>query len=75
MIALPAFTLGLQPAMVPSSVAKMKMLAPDMPFWETLNPAESLLKTSPVGVPSVPGLLPAGGGIVTGGKAVVPSPL
>src|SRR5258708_39197888 len=47
--------------MVPSSVAKMKIAAPDLPFAETTND-EVPLKMRPVGLALVP---PAGGGIVT----------
>src|SRR6266567_1946834 len=71
-------TLGFQPDIVPSSVAKMKR--PGL-FPET---AKSLvpLKTLPVGAEIVPGGLPPGGGMVTtsciGGEptwTAVPSPL
>ena len=59
-------TLGFQPEIVPSSVAKMKILGFDAGPCGT-GTAKSLvgLKTFPVGAAVVPAGLPAGGGIVT----------
>src|SRR5206468_11420565 len=62
MTALLKSTLGAHPAMVPSSVAKMKMLLPVLPFSVTLKPPPPL-KTTPVGVPPVG--LPVGEGMFT----------
>src|ERR1700684_231721 len=50
MIAWVASTRGLQPEMVPSTVANRKTLEPVLPFSETSNPFVGL-KTTPVGVP------------------------
>src|SRR5712692_6106305 len=57
-------TLRFQPDIVPSSVAKMNRLGPDILFSETTKPLVPL-KTLPVGAAVVPAGLPAGGGIVT----------
>src|SRR5713226_1420670 len=67
-------TLRFQPDIVPSSVAKMNRLGPDIPFSETTKPLGPL-KTLPVGAAVVPAGLPAGGGIVTTSGTAVPSPL
>ena len=57
-------TVGFQPEMVPSSVAKIKRLGPEVvPFVTTKSAVP--LKTWPVGLAVVPGGLPAGGGMVT----------
>src|SRR5579883_386604 len=57
-------TFGLQPEMVPSSVANKNWAEPEAPFLETTKP-EPLLKAVPVGVALVPAGLPLGGGMVT----------
>src|SRR5579871_6303463 len=57
------FTLEFQPLMVPSSVAKMNVAAPDLPFCVTVKPVVELA-TMPVGLP-VP--LLAGGTVTTVG--------
>src|SRR6266487_1352349 len=54
-------TVGFQPDIVPSSVAKMKRLGPETPPSVTTKPLVPL-KTLPVGAELVP---PAGGGMVT----------
>src|SRR5260370_23050527 len=67
-------TPGLQPTIVPSSVAKRKMAGAVCVLSEILNPcpAKSWLKTEPVGVPSAPsgssglGILTTSGLMLTG---------
>src|SRR5207253_9201819 len=60
MIPLTRSTVGLQPTIVPSSVAKRNRLEPEVPFSETTKPDPVGLKTVPVGVPIAP--FPADGG-------------
>src|SRR6266568_828801 len=69
-----ASTLGFQPEIVPSSVAKMKNDLPEFAPFETTKSFVAL-KTSPVGAAIVPAGLPAGGATVTTSATAVPSPL
>src|ERR1051325_4330612 len=61
-IAAVPLTLGFQPEMVPSSVAKMKTAGPELPPEETTKSGVPL-KTMPVG--AAVSLDPCGGGMVT----------
>src|ERR1700737_110975 len=60
MIPLARSTFGLQPTIVPSSVAKRNRLDPEAPFSDTTKPDPVGLKTVPVGAPTAP--FPADGG-------------
>src|SRR6266853_2589452 len=63
MIALARSTVGLQPTIVPPSVAKRKRLGPEAPCSETTKPDPVPLNTVPVGAPTAP--FPADGGAGT----------
>jgi hypothetical protein len=58
-------TSGLQPAIVPSSVANRNRLGAEVPFWETTRPSGVGLKTVPVGAPVAPGPAAGGAGMAT----------
>ena len=58
-------TFGFQAMIVPSSVAKMKLAGPDVPFPVIMKSVGLMFPTMPVGVPRVPARLPAAGGIDT----------
>src|SRR5712691_6899772 len=58
-------TPGLHPAIVPSSVAKMKRLDPDLVPSVTMKSVGTPLKTTPVGVPPV--IEPGDGMLTTSG--------
>src|SRR6476659_8715676 len=63
-------TLGAQPAITPSSVAKMNLLAPEIPAAVTMKPLEPL-NTMPVGLPPLPA---EGVGICTTSACGLPAP-
>src|SRR3989442_2573798 len=71
MMAWVAATVGFQPEMVPSSVAKMTRLGPDAPPSLTTKSLVGL-KALPVGAPPGP---PPGRGMVTTGGTPMPLPL
>src|SRR5579864_4904075 len=58
-------TLGFQPTMVPSSVAKRNLLGPDVPASDTTKPSAVGLSTAPVGAPTAPGPAEGGAGMAT----------
>jgi hypothetical protein len=68
MTATVGFTLGFQPLIVPSSVAKMNAAGPDMPFSDTTKSVVELY-TCPVGVPF---FVPEAEGIVTTKDCLLP---
>src|ERR1700745_3963808 len=70
-------TLGFQPAMVPSSVAKRKKAGPDLPFFEITKSDEAgsnVLKACPVGAPTAPSPADGGAGISTLSACGLPAP-
>src|SRR4029077_17654500 len=65
MIPLTRSTLGLQPTIVPSSVANRNRLEPEAPFSDTTKPDPVELKTVPVGAPTAPAPADGGAGMFT----------
>jgi hypothetical protein len=60
-------TVGFQPLIVPSNVAKIKIDRPDLPFSVIVKSVALVLMfpTMPDGVPSVPAGLDGAGGTIT----------
>src|SRR5579864_2097390 len=58
-------TVGFQPTMAPSSVAKRNLLGPEAPASDTTKPSAVGLSTVPSGAPTAPGPAEGGAGMAT----------